>query len=226
MQILKGYGDFEILTPEEFLKSQNLIIERAGRTCYQSQRGGITKESAERFIAMLIDRGHLSVLEHSILSVKFINCSRGFTHELVRHRLASFSQESTRYVDESNTSFVVPPHRDEKEQIPLDNGQSLSLEQMLSESERYYRALRKHGWPPEDARQILPIAIKAEIVITANFREWRHIFESRTQRAAHWEIREVMCKLLETIKTLVPAVFDDFVLAGKDNNGIPYYKME
>jgi len=100
----------------------------------------------------------------------------------------------------------------------------VSLAQMLVETERFYRGLRKAGWAPEDARQILPTAIEAEIVVTANFREWRHIFEMRTQKAAHWEIRAVMCKLLARAQEFVPVVFDDFEFGGEDKNGVSYYK--
>jgi len=223
MKILKDAGGFEILTPKEELERQLLAIEIAGRTCYQSEKGKVTEESAEKFVRMLLRRGHESVIEHTSLTVKFLGCSRGFTHEMVRHRLASFSQESTRYVDESDARFVVPPHRDENMLVRLDDGRKVSFRQMLCEVERFYRALRQDGWLPEDARQILPIATEAELVTTANFREWRHIFKRRTQQAAHWEIRAVMCKLLTTLQKIVPAVFEDFVFAGTDKNGVPFF---
>lgn len=230
-------GNYEILTPESELKDQLLRIEKAGRICYQSERGPITQESAARFIRMLIKRGHESVIEHSCLTVLFRNCSRGFTHELVRHRLASFSQESTRYVDYAKEGegpdlerfrlkCIAPPHRDEKEKVVLENGRRLSFEEMVNQVQEFYRALRKAGWSSEDARQILPIAIKADIVVTANFREWRHIFELRTQKAAHWEIRGVMVKLLEELKLIIPPVFEDFVLAGVDQNGVKYFEKK
>ena len=184
---------------------------------------------------MLIRSGHESVIEHGHMSVKFISSSRGLTHELVRHRIASFSQESTRYVDYAKKgkgvdldrfeiTFITPPNRNEHELITLENGSSISPIEMLETYESYYRALRKAGWTPEDARQFLPIATKAEIVVSANFREWRHIFAMRTQKAAHWEIRRVMCKLLETVQEIVPTVFDDFVLDGSCKKEVPYYK--
>lgn len=230
-------GSYEILTPESELKDQLLRIERAGRVCYQSERGPITQESAEKFIRMLLKRGHESVIEHSCLTVLFHNCSRGFTHELVRHRLASFSQESTRYVDYAKGGegpnldtfrlrCIVPPHRDPNETVVLENGQEISASEMLSQIETYYRGLRKAGWLPEDARQVLPTAIKADIVTSANFREWRHIFEMRTQKAAHWEIRGVMTKLLEELKQTIPPIFEDFVQAGVDGNGLKYYERK
>lgn len=232
---LVSNGRYEILTPVEELKDQLLRIEKAGRICYQSERGPITQESATRFVRMLLKRGHESVIEHSCLTVLFRDCSRGFTHELVRHRLASFSQESTRYVDYSRggegpdinafqLKCILPPHRDSNEQITLENGEQLSVADMLARMQMYYRSLRQSGWVPEDARQLLPNAIKADIVTTANFREWRHIFEMRTQKAAHWEIRAVMVKLLEEMQHIVLAVFDDFVQAGVDNNGLKYFE--
>ena len=230
-------GGYEILTPTGELQDQLLRIEKAGRICYQSEKGPITQESAARFVRMLIKRGHESVIEHSCLTVLFRNCSRGFTHEIVRHRLASFSQESTRYVDYAKggegpdlerfgLKCIAPPHRDEEERVVLRDGRSLSFAEMVKEVQEFYRALRKAGWPPEDARQILPTAIKADIVVTTNFREWRHIFEMRTQKAAHWEIRGVMVKLLEELKQIVPPIFEDFVLAGVDQNGIKYFEKK
>lgn len=234
MEIIKNSPEYEILTPRKSLQAQLLNIERAGRTCYQSYRGAITKESAKKFITMIIKRGHESVIEHSTMTVRFSNVSRGFTHELVRHRLASYSQESTRYVDYAKDSreadldkfqikFIVPPHRDEKEAVKLEDGRNLSFSEMLQNVEMFYRGLRKSGWKPEDARQILPIGTKAEIVITANLREWRHIFYMRTSKYAHWEIREVMCRLLKDVQKDLSPVFDDFERKESDDSDIPCY---
>jgi len=243
MIILKNAGRFEIipypgLTPQEDLVGQLLGIERAGRTCYQSERGEINIESATKFVRMLLEpkRRHESVLEHGVMKVKFFNVSRGLTHELVRHRLASYSQESTRYVDYLvrgegpnlkgfELRCVVPPHRDENETVQLEDGRSMSPVDMFKDIEMFYRALRLADWSPEDARQVLPTALKSEIVVTANFREWRHILRMRTQKAAHWEIRSVMCDLLEELKTIVPVLFEDFVLAGEDKWGLRYYEQ-
>lgn len=236
MQILQNATDFKIITPVETLKNQLFIIEEAGRTCYQSQQSEITQESAERFIRMIIKRGHESVIEHSGLTVKFSSTSRGFTHEFVRHRLGSFSQESTRYVDYAKKDdnepdldkfeikIIAPPHRNVEEVIDLGNGEQLSPRQMGEKIESYYRALRKHGWAPEDARQFLPIGLKAEITSTFNFREWRHIFKERTSKFAHWEIRLVLGKLLAELKTIIPVVFEDFVPDEPCKNGYPTYQ--
>ncbi len=235
MKILKNAGSFKILTPRAELKNQLLRIEKAGRTCYQSQKEVVNQETAKKFVKMLIKRGHESVLEHSCLTVQFNNLSRGFTHEQVRHRLTAISQESTRYVDYAKEGegidlekfelkCVVPPHQDEKKKIKLVDGRKMSPQEMFQEYEQFYRALRKAGWLPEEARQFLPIGIKSQIVISANFREWRHIFEMRTSMFAHWEIRKVMGDLLERVKEIIPGIFDDFVEAGKDQNGLRFFK--
>lgn len=237
MKILKGEGSFVILTPEAVLQDQLLNIERAGRTCYQSANKTIDLESAKRFACRILKLGHESVIEHSIMTVQFNNVSRGFTHELVRHRLTAISQQSTRYcdcVEEGGApdlegfglKCVVPPHQDENVMIPLEDGSAMTPSDMFKQYEMFYRALRKHGWQPQDARQFLPIGIKSQIVFTANFREWRHIFFMRTAKTAHWEIRRVMCNLLEMVQGIVPVIFDDFVEAGVDRNGLRYFEKK
>lgn len=226
-------GTYEILTPVEELRDQLLRIEKIGRICYQSKRKPITQESAAEFISMHIKRGRERVIEHSSLTVLFHNCSRGFTHELVRHKLASFSQElteSTRDVDYSKNKEVpdldtlkltriIPLLRDPNEIFSLESGGQISALNMLSQ----IRGLRKSSWFSEDARQILPTSIKVDIGMTANFREWRRVFEMMTQKTARWEIRGVMLKLLEEIKEIVPPVFVDFIEGGTDKNGLRYF---
>jgi thymidylate synthase (FAD) len=214
-QILKNQVSHRILAIMAGTGGENplQLIELAGRTSYQS-RDKITNTSAAKFVEMLRKRGHESVLEHSCLTVEFNNVSRGFTHELVRHRLASFTQESTRYVDESDFRVVIPPHRDKDEklvELDLPNGEKIkvSFQEWMDLNEKMYRGLRKIGWSPEDARQVLPIGIESQIVGTANFREWRHIFKLRTAPDAHWEIRQVMKNLLEDVKKRIPIIFDD-----------------
>ncbi len=214
-QILKNQGSHRILAIMAGMGGENSLqlIELAGRTSYQS-RDKITNDSAARFVKMLRERGHESVLEHSCMTVEFNNVSRGFTHELVRHRLASFTQESTRYVDGGDFKVVIPPGQDKDEklvELNLPNGQKLkvSFQDWMDLNEQMYRGLRKAGWIRQDARQVLPNGIKAQIVITANFREWRHIFKVRTAPDAHWEIKQVMKNLLENLKKKIPIIFDD-----------------
>ena len=235
MIILKNAGSHEILTTRSELQEQFLGIEKAGRTCYQSENKPITIESSTKFIKMLIKRGHESVIEHSYMTVRFSNISRGFTHEMVRHRLCAFSQESTRYVDYAKkgegvdldkfqVNWVIPPHKEAAEiiQVP-ERGCEMTVGDMVGDIEVYYRALRKAGWSPEDARQILPIGIRSQIVVSANFREWRHIFNMRTTKPAHWEIRRVMGNLLTEIQNIIPVVFDDLTVAGVDKNDLRYF---
>ena len=214
-EILKNRGGYRILAVMAGLDGNDPIqlIELAGRTAYQS-RDKITEDSANKFVKMLRDRGHESVLEHSAMTVEFNNVSRGFTHELVRHRLAAYTQESTRYVDESNFLVVIPPDKNADErlvELNLPNGMKakVSFQEWMDLNEQMYRGLRKADWIPQDARQVLPIGIKSQIVITCNFREWRHIFKLRTASGAHWEIRRVMLNLLSEVKKKLPIIFDD-----------------
>jgi thymidylate synthase (FAD) len=220
MKIVKQ--SYEILSKiygKEILKN----IERAGRTCYKSE-DNITEESSEKFIKMLIERGHESVLEHEKISILFV-CDRGVSHELVRHRIASFSQESTRYCNYSKDKFenqitFIHPLWINDEQIELvqkmnENNYSQIEDATriwyasILESEQSYNLLLKLGWQPQQARSILPNSLKTEIVVTANIREWRTIFKQRTAKAAHPQMRELMCPLLDELKTIVPIVFDD-----------------
>lgn len=227
--IIRGEGVFEILHPQEDLQGQLLRIEKAGRTCYRSEHRDITPKSADKFIRMVLRRGHESVIEHSSLSVVFSNVSRGMTHEMVRHRHTAYSQESTRYVDydggnldldKAELTIVVPPHQ-EVQGISGD----------MPYIENVYKILRQLSeWPPEDARQFPPIGIASKIVVTASFRQWRHIMALRTQKAAHWEIRYCMYDLLTRLKEIIPVIFEDFTELDedgsllKDKNGYGYYR--
>lgn len=173
-------------------------IERAGRTCYRSE-DRITPGSAAKFCRTITHQGHESVLEHVSISVRFI-VDRGVSHELVRHRLASFSQESTRYVDYDECTFVRPPLRGEA---------AANWEQAMQCAADAYRSLRSMGVPPELARDVLPNSLATAIVVTANVREWRHILRLRTSLKAHPQIREVMCPLLDDLISRHPALFSD-----------------
>jgi thymidylate synthase (FAD) len=186
------------------------LIEIAGRTCYKSE-SEITPESARKFVRMLLKRGHESVIEHASASVRFIT-NRGVTHELVRHRLCAFSQESTRYVDyQEEMEFILPvwfppppwgPDEPAAEQWP-------TFTTSLIQAENKYRELRMLGWRAEQAREVLPNALKTEIVVTANLREWRHIFRLRTSKAAHPQMRALMLSCLRGFKKEFPVLFDD-----------------
>lgn len=174
------------------------LIEVAGRTCYKSE-DKITSDSAPKFAEMILKRGHESVLEHATATVRFI-CDRGVTHEIVRHRLASYSQESTRYCDygKMGIKFIIPGD------FELDAA-DMSLLQVIEE---HYNHCLSIGRSPQQARYFLPNGLKTEIVMTANLREWRHFFKLRTSAAAHPQMREVAAPLLEKMKTRIPVIFD------------------
>jgi len=223
-KILQNEGDYKILAIMTGLEGQAplQLIETAGRTAYQS-RDKINEESALKFAKALRVRGHESVFEHSAMTVEFNNVSRGLTHELVRHRIAAFTQESTRYVDEKDFRVVAPPNKDVEEKLvdlvfPSGNaGLNVSLKVSYKDwielNEQMYKGLREKGWAPQDARQVLPTGIESQIVVTANLREWRHIFKMRCAIDAHWEIRQVMVKLLKDVQQRIPILFDDFEFA-------------
>ena len=189
-------------------------IEAAGRTCYKSE-DKITEGSAEKFVRMIIKRGHLSVIEHAYMSVRFI-CDRGVTHEIVRHRLAAYSQESTRYCNYSKDKFsnnisVIDPcfWANRKIRGHKDFDCYFIWLELMKLAEEYYLRLLSAGASPQEARSVLPNSLKTEIVMTANLREWLHVFSLRTSKAAHPQMRELMIPLLEEMKTLVPVIFDD-----------------
>jgi len=216
MEVIQNKGRFKILAILKGIdgKSPLELIEWAGRTAYKSHHR-INKQSAKKFVEKIRELGHESVLEHSIMIVEFTKTSRGFTHELVRHRLASFTQQSTRYVDKSNFTIIAPPDKNINKQIvelelPNKEKIKISFDQWMKLNEQMYTGLKTAGWATQDARQVLPIGIEAPIVISANLREWRHIFKLRCGKRAHWEIRSVMVRLLKQVKKLIPVIFDDF----------------
>jgi thymidylate synthase (FAD) len=196
----------EILTPidgEAILK----MLEAVGRTCYKSE-DKIQEGSAEKFISNIVKRGHEAVIEHYNITVKFI-CDRGVTHEIVRHRLASYCQESTRYCNYANDKF---------------NGEITVIKPMFLEvgtdgwelwhdacamAEKFYFDLLDFGCTPQEARAVLPNSLKTELVMTANIREFRHFFNLRCSKAAHPQMREVANMLLREFKERIPVLFDD-----------------
>ena len=213
MRIIKP--SFTIETPREVFANMNKLIEKAGRTCYKSE-DKITDKSAAEFVQMIIKRGHESVLEHQSVTVRII-CDRGVSHELVRHRIASYSQESTRYCDyKGEMEFILPPWSSLKE--GTYNGGYLAesertpgvmwLENMLI-AEDTYHGLRHMGWRPEQARSVLPNSLKTEIVMTCNLREWRHFFTLRCAKAAHPQMREIAIPMSTEFYEYLPEVFGD-----------------
>lgn len=186
-------------------------IERYGRVCYKSE-DKITYTSAQTFVAGIIARGHESVLEHYSITAKF-TVDRGVSHEIVRHRLAAYSQESTRYCNYSQGKHggeitVIKP-------LYLAEGtRSFDIWRSACENcEAAYFSLLNEGCSPQEARAVLPNSLKTEVVMTANLREWRHFFRLRTSLAAHPQMREVAIPLLEIMTDLLPVVFEDLEVA-------------
>ncbi|MDO8634915.1 MAG: FAD-dependent thymidylate synthase [Dehalococcoidia bacterium] len=178
-------------------------LEACGRIAYKSE-DKIAPGTAEKFLAGILKRGHESVIEHVTLSVKFI-CDRGVTHELVRHRLCAFTQESTRYCNygKLGMTFIKPCFWQ-----PGTTEYLLWLKSM-EEAEFKYLQLLEIKATPQEARSVLPNSLKTEIICTANLREWRHILKLRTSKAAHPQMREVMLPLLAEFRKALPVIFGD-----------------
>ncbi len=188
-------------------------IEAAARTCYKSE-GKIQEGSAAKLVAGLIKSGHEAMLEHASVTVKFV-VDRGISHELVRHRLASFAQESTRYCNYSKDdfgseiTFIIPDYLEYKSE-----GWNIWKESMKQAEDAYFKML-DFGLSPQQARAVLPNSLKTEVVMTANLREWRHFFKLRalgTTGKPHPQMLEVAVPLLEDMKNLIPVVFDDLMI--------------
>ena len=210
MQAIKAYtqiyNDFD---GQKILEK----IEKVARTCYKSE-GKIQEGSAAKMVASLIKSGHEAMLEHVSVTVKFV-VDRGISHELVRHRLASFAQESTRYCNYSKDdfgseiTFIIPEYLDYK-----SAGWNTWKETMKACKDSYFKLL-DIGLTPQEARAVLPNSLKTEVVMTANLREWRHFFKLRalgTTGKPHPQMLEVTVPLLEDFKQMIPVVFDDLVV--------------
>ena len=204
MRIIEPY--FEIL---DELDGKKMLqkIERIGMVCYKSE-DLITEDSAEKFIGNILKRGHESVIEHEKISVKMV-CDRGVTHEIVRHRVASYSQESTRYCNYqkdkfgNELTFIKPVFWKE------DSPEYTLWKESMQQIEDQYMKLIEMGASAQEARSILPNSLKTEIVVTMNLREWRHFFRLRTASAAHPQIREIAGMVLEEFRRQIPVVFDE-----------------
>lgn len=204
MKIVKPSYELFFYVPDNGMSAEQMI-EKIARTCYKSE-DRITDESAYGFVRMLRNMGHHAMLEFGY-AVARITADRGLSHELVRHRLASYAQESTRYCNYSRGKFdseiVVI------EQPGLSEDTRVIWESAMSKSEAYYMDLVNNGVPPQVARSVLPIGLKTEISVGANLREWRHIFTMRCAKAAHPIIRGVMLEILRDFHERIPAIYDD-----------------
>jgi len=194
-------------------------IEKIGRTCYKSE-DKITGDSAAKFVSKLIKNGHEAMIEHNAITVRFI-CDRGVSHEIVRHRLASYAQESTRYCNYSNDKFgneinVIDISGGIALDTKMNNFSPETIKLILDEwvlamedAEKHYLKMIELGATPQIARGVLPTSLKTEIVVTMNLREWRHFFRLRTAVSSHPQMRELAIPLLKEFKKLIPGVFDD-----------------
>lgn len=205
MRIIKPEANF--LYPVDGLQILK-NLEQIGRVCYKSE-DKITDESYIAFLTRIVNSGHESVIEHEKVTVKVI-CDRGISHELVRHRIASYSQESTRYCNYAKEkfgqelTFVRPFFWDETTQ------QFEIWKQAMQCAENSYMELLRLGATPQEARSVLPNSLKTEIVMTMNMREWRHFFRLRMSPAAHPQMREVSSILLKEFLDTIPILFDEF----------------
>jgi thymidylate synthase (FAD) len=183
------------------------VIEEAGRTCYMSH-GRANDSGTPKFIRMLVSKGHLSVLEHAIATFRVRGISRAATHQIVRHRLCSFSQRSQRYVKEAGQEPVTPPS------IEGNAEAAECFREAIASAQAAYDRLLNLRVPKEDARFVMPNATPSELVISANFRELRHIIVVRGSRGAQWEVRMMAAAILEKMKKIAPNVFFDLDLDG------------
>lgn len=204
MKIIEPYT--EILTDIDG-KALLKKIELCGRVCYKSE-DRIKEDSAEKFIAHLIKRGHEAVLEHASITVRFV-VDRGVSHEIVRHRLASYCQESTRYCNYTKEDFGTEITFIKPEYLERDTDGWYYWKTSCQQAERAYFKMLDWGCTPEEARAVLPNSLKTELIMTADIREWRHFLKLRTADAAHPQMKEVARPLLNKFKQLIPILFDD-----------------
>ena len=196
-----------LINPPSYASVLN-TVEMAGRVCYKSEHK-IEYGSAEKFIRNVIKRGHEAVIEHASVTVRFI-CDRGVSHEIVRHRLASYCQESTRYCNYgksdfgSEITFIKPCYLNEYSDAYF------VWSEAVKECEGAYFELLNNGCTAQEARAVLPNSLKTEVVMTANMREWRHFFRLRTAPGAHPQMREVADMALHLLKKNYPVFFEDF----------------
>lgn len=204
MKVIRPYIKIEDdINGKDILKK----IEKIGRVCYKSE-DKITDKSSEKFVQSIINRGHESVIEHVSISVRVI-CDRGVSHEIVRHRIASYSQESTRYCNYSQEKFgneltFIKPCFWE-----YDDEKYIEWENSMKNIENEYMTLIEIGAHPEEARTVLPNSIKTELVMTMNLREWRHFFRLRTTKFAHPQMKEIADMILEEFRNRIPIIFDE-----------------
>lgn len=200
MEWVEQNWEWLVMPPKDILQ----IMEKAARTCYKSEEK-ITETSAEKMIGTLIKSGHHAMIEFGIDPTIKVTTNRGVTHEIVRHRLFSFAQESTRYVNyEQGIEIIKPVWWDES----THTCRKLFIE-AIQGCEYVYKDLIRLGWKPQQAREVLPNALKTEINIKGNVRQWRHFFSLRCSKAAHPQMRNIAISILAGFFEQIPVVFDD-----------------
>jgi thymidylate synthase (FAD) len=177
------------------------LIASSARICYASEPK--IEGADEKLIRNLRSWGHLSTFEHASATFLIEGVSRVCTHQLVRHRLASYSQQSQRYVNEGGFEYVTPPSVEDKPELKA------KFDEAVENARKSYKDLIESGVPKEDARFLLPNAVAAKIVVTMNFRELRHFIQLRTAKGAQWEIRALAKQMLKILKEKAPNAFDD-----------------
>lgn len=210
MRVINPY----IVLESDFTEEQILThIEKAGRVCYKSE-DKITDNSAEKFIKGILKRGHESVIEHIALTIRVV-CDRGVSHEIVRHRIASYSQESTRYCNyfsdkfSNELTFIKPCF------WPEDSSEYKLWEETMKNIEQTYNMMINAGAKPQEARSVLPNSLKTEILVTMNLREWRHFLKLRTSKAAHPQMQEVALMIYDLLCKKYPVIFEDIIIEGR-----------
>jgi thymidylate synthase (FAD) len=188
-----------ITTYPQYDGGAEALLEHAGRACYRSEAKG----TPGKFLRARIREGHESLIEHASVTFEISGISRACSHQLVRHRLASYSQESQRYVDMSAPEFVVPPS------VARDPEAQAIWDEFMEQVTDAYRRLRELGVRKEDARFVLPNAAATRIIVTMNFRSLRHLFSVRCDKAAQWEIRDLALEMLRRVYDVAPSVFGD-----------------
>lgn len=202
----------QVLYPTSYEEGRSALsrMELAGRTCYKSEDKA-TKESAPKFARMILGRQHESVIEHLSATFRII-CDRGVSHEIVRHRIASFSQESTRYVNYGKRGVqIISPASAFPEHLEEGSDMLAVWQCAMEQAEHCYNRMIELGAPPELARAVLPNSIKTEIVMTANLREWRHFCKLRCSKKAHPQMREIAIPILQILNDIWPELFEDIV---------------
>ena len=218
MKIIKAKAEILFMDDQRAIDEIYARIETAGRTCYKSENH-ITPDSSRKFAAMVVKNHHEAMLEHASVMVRF-TVDRGVSHEIVRHRIAAFAQESTRYCDYSKgkfgkeISFIEPVFwTDEEHDLELK-----AWKELCQEIENMYLGFREYQIQPQEARSVLPNSLKTEVVMTANIREWRHFFRLRAACETgmpHPQMLEVSVPLFQEMSARMPELFSDIVIPGE-----------